>query len=635
MSFLYPAFLIGSLAIALPIILHLLRRDVAPEVPFTAVRLLRRSPIERPARRRLRELLLLIARVLALLLLAAAFARPYIQGATPANLRVVAIDRSYSMTGGDRFARAIEAARAAIDGAASGERVALVAFDDRADVLAQPGGAGDARAALASVRSGFGATRYGPVFAKALELAAGARGHIVVVSDLQRSGWDGQPPARLPAGWQLDVQDVGGVASNLAVTAVDIERDRVVATIRGNGSSPRNGAVRATLDGREVAQSAFTIAANGTVRAPIAWRAPNKGVLAVTIDDPDGFQADNTRYVALESQGAIKVLVVTSAGQSGAYLARALGTTAGENDTPNAVDADVTTGARVAEMPPDQLASYPVVALLSTRGVERRVRDALMARVQQGTGLLLAAGPDLDSDVIAGLTEWKPAFTIRPDDGLAASNRVPECQGGKVTGCEQPLTLAVTDLRHPVFRPFGALMANLGQVRFERSWRVSADGWTVMARFSNGTPALMERPLDQGRVLLFASDLDRRWNDFPLHPAFVPFAVEAVKHLAGLGDHRRARDYTVAQVPPGIQAVPGVYHTADGRTISVNVDVGESGLERLSREAFAEMVQRSGETTTAALELQARQTESRQSYWQYGLLIMIAALVAESFAGRV
>src|SRR6476619_961046 len=98
MAFLYPAFLIGALATAIPIVLHLLRRDVAPEVPFTAVRLLRRSPVERADRRRLRDLLLLAARVVALLLLAAAFARPYVQGATPgASLRIVAVDRSYSM----------------------------------------------------------------------------------------------------------------------------------------------------------------------------------------------------------------------------------------------------------------------------------------------------------------------------------------------------------------------------------------------------------------------------------------------------------------------------------------------------------------------------------------------------------
>jgi len=47
MSFLYPAFLIGGLAIAVPIVLHLLRRDVAPELPFSAVHLLHKTPIER------------------------------------------------------------------------------------------------------------------------------------------------------------------------------------------------------------------------------------------------------------------------------------------------------------------------------------------------------------------------------------------------------------------------------------------------------------------------------------------------------------------------------------------------------------------------------------------------------------
>ena len=97
MNFLYPAFLLGGLAIAVPIVLHFLRRDIAPPVPFTAVRLLRRSPVARSRRRRLRDLLLLAARVTALLLLAAAFARPYAAGAASgATLRIVAVDLTES-----------------------------------------------------------------------------------------------------------------------------------------------------------------------------------------------------------------------------------------------------------------------------------------------------------------------------------------------------------------------------------------------------------------------------------------------------------------------------------------------------------------------------------------------------------
>src|SRR5688500_9900124 len=137
MAFLYPAFLLGALAVAVPLVLHLLRRDVAPEVPFSAVRLLRRSPIEQSKRRRLRDLLLLAARVAALLLLAAAFARPYLSGgASTAALHIVAIDRSFSMGAPGRFARAQELARAAVHDARRSDRVAVIAFDDRADVVA-------------------------------------------------------------------------------------------------------------------------------------------------------------------------------------------------------------------------------------------------------------------------------------------------------------------------------------------------------------------------------------------------------------------------------------------------------------------------------------------------------------------
>src|SRR5207237_9818864 len=105
-----PLCLVGAALIALAIVLHVLRRDVAPALPFTAVRLLRVSPIERSRRRRLRDILLLLARVAALLLLAGSFARPYLAGArSSTRTTVIAIDRSLSMsgTGGVERARAL------------------------------------------------------------------------------------------------------------------------------------------------------------------------------------------------------------------------------------------------------------------------------------------------------------------------------------------------------------------------------------------------------------------------------------------------------------------------------------------------------------------------------------------------
>ena len=76
MSFLSPLFLIGVLAAAVPLALHLFHRRTEPVVSFAAMRFLRRTPVEDSRWRRLRELILLALRVAAIVLLACAFARP-------------------------------------------------------------------------------------------------------------------------------------------------------------------------------------------------------------------------------------------------------------------------------------------------------------------------------------------------------------------------------------------------------------------------------------------------------------------------------------------------------------------------------------------------------------------------------
>src|SRR3954464_2227582 len=101
MSFLPPLYFIGAALIALPIVLHLMRRDVAPPVPFTAVSLLKKTSVDRSRQHRLRDLLPLPAPGGALLLLAGSFARPYIAGArSTTSTTVIAVDRSFSMSAG-------------------------------------------------------------------------------------------------------------------------------------------------------------------------------------------------------------------------------------------------------------------------------------------------------------------------------------------------------------------------------------------------------------------------------------------------------------------------------------------------------------------------------------------------------
>ena len=611
MNFLYPAFLAGALAVAIPVVLHLLRRDVAPEVPFTAVRLLRKSPVERSRRRRLRDLLLLAARVAALLLLAGAFARPYAPRAeaAAAGLRIVAVDVSYSMGAPGRFERALALARLAVDEAGFGEPIAVMTFDDRAEVVALPGGAGDARAALAKLTPGYGGTRYSSVVAKAAELAAGGPARLLIVTDLQRAGWEGEPVVQTPRSMTLDLRDAGAPRENLAVAVLRAGAEGVSASVRNAASTPREGIVSLRHDGNVVARAPFKAGPEASVEVTFEWTAPASGGLTASVDDPSGFAADNARHAVLTRSGAPSVMVLASNAAAGFYVLRAIDAAGA------AFEATPVTAAEIAGGRAQSIGRHAAVLLLSTRNLDRAGRDGIVAFVRGGGGLLIAAAPEVEPEVVAAMFGWNAA-AITQDDSA------------------RRLALAPTDVRHPVFRPFGGLAANLGQVTFTRAWRVRPDGWDVPARFSDGTPALLERTEGQGRVVLFASDLDRRWNDFPLHPSFVPFVVEAVQYIATRP--AQPREFVVSRAPAGVPREPGVHKMTDGRLVAVNVDARESATAVMTAAEFAGMiVPTSPDGGARQGQVKAEQAESRQNLWQYGLLLMLATLVAESFVGRV
>jgi hypothetical protein len=586
-------------------------------VPFTAVSLLRRSPVDRSRRHRLRDLLLLAARVAALLLIAASFARPYVAGA-PASTRttVVAVDRSFSMGAGARFERARALARDAIDDA-RGDRIALIAFDDRADVLAQPGAAADARAALDGLRPGYGGTRYAAALDKAAELTRDdARARVVLVTDLQRSGFDdngalstGSGQAVLPDGVELVLRDAGAHAANLSVSGTSIGRRQVAATVRNFGAQARTADVRATIDDRPAAARRVTVPAGGGV--DVTFDAPEAvSRLVVAVEDADGYAADNERFGVAESRALPRILIVAGgpAEQAGFYLSRALQADAEEGA---AFDVRTVTGSAFAAMTADQIGGESVVVLLSTHGIDRRAGEPLRAFVKGGGGVFAVAAPALDPAVLSTLLGWDPAIAPR------------EVRNAGV--------LAATDLRHPVFRPFDAVAANFGQVAFDRAWRIdTATGWRVVARYTDGSAALAERAGADGRVLLFTSDLDRRWNDFPLHPAFVPFAQEVVRYLGARPPS--VSGYAVADVPAGVPATPGIVR-AGNRTLAINVDPRESTLDRLTPAEFEKMITRTASTAVPRAERLAHQVEASQNYWRYGLMLLLATLVLEAFAG--
>src|SRR5437763_6812270 len=140
LTFLSPAFLIGAVAAAVPLVLHLLKREPEPRVKFPAVALLKRAPVEHTQKRHLRELLLLALRVAALVMLAVAFARPFVAStvAGPSSgATVIALDTSYSLSAPGASERAKALARSAVARAGSADAVGVVTFSDSATLAAK------------------------------------------------------------------------------------------------------------------------------------------------------------------------------------------------------------------------------------------------------------------------------------------------------------------------------------------------------------------------------------------------------------------------------------------------------------------------------------------------------------------
>jgi hypothetical protein len=620
LSFLSPWFLAGAIAVGVPIVLHMLRREAAPPLAFSAVRFLRQAPREQQRRRHLRDIWLLLLRMLALIVLAISFARPFLKTsqAVAAGTTVIAIDTSMSMSIPAQFARAQKAAINLISNAPAGQRVAVMAFDDRATLVSPPSfDRGSARAAVNGLTPDAGGTNYAALLGSAARVMGSAGGKLAIVSDSQQTGWVGE--GALPQGIDLQIVDVSGPSENLAIAALGRDGDGIAATVTNYGMRTRT--VRATLAINDKAASqpqSITLDAgrSNTIRfgAVLPAQGTVTGNAHVHIDDATGLAADNDRYLVLDSLPSPAVLVLSQQEDEddAFYVREAVDAVEGAR----AFKMDVVPASQRNALTPDVFKQHQVIWLLGTHGLDRRVREQLTTYVRDGGALFVTASPALDAATYASLFDEDARVHVEPPENVTF-----------------PTTLAPVDTRHPIFAAFGSFAANLGHAQFTQALRiVPAQSSKVVARFTNGLPAMVEQAIGTGRVLTFASDVANEWNDFPRQPTFVPFVNESLRYLA----NQRARQQET--FPGGINVAgavkPGIMRTGKPeRLVAVNVDPQESRQAHISDAEFLSHIRRTdGESRN--LDIIAREQESAQSWWRYGLMALAAVLVLEGLLAR-
>ncbi len=342
MTFLAPALGALAAAVAVPLVLHLLQRHQGPRMIFPALRYLRRAEREHATRIRLRQILLLALRVLAILLVAAAAARPFLPLGGSAHVPmavVIILDNSLS-TG------AVVGDHRVIDGLrdAALESVAAAGPDDRIWLIRAgepwaPALTGDAAALVPVIRAtspSSGRADLQSAVGRAADLLESDGGtrprEIQLVSDLQESALESgaatnaagavmvSSPAAPPAlhGARLRVlrptvpppanRGVGGVEVGGGAPPRAGQRSSVTATLTGSGTGDAVG-VRLVVDSAVIAAGR---AAPGE-SAVLAFGPREAGTVAGRVEiDADALVADDRRFFVADVRPPPRVAITRS-----------------------------------------------------------------------------------------------------------------------------------------------------------------------------------------------------------------------------------------------------------------------------------------------------------------------------------
>src|SRR5690349_1649346 len=673
MSFLTPLFFLGVAALAAPILVHLVRRTRARKVQFPALVFVRQVPQRTIRRRTLQNVLLMLLRCLAILLIVIAFTRPFFTGGSSAKssnaagATVILIDNSLSMRREDFFAEAQRRAAAAIDDARNDEQIAVVSFDKRYSVTNRfTNDKNRLRAAVKTMTVGWDGTEYEQALRGAESLLSEVQTNgprrIVLISDFQAPGWhQATATFKLANTTQLTTLDVSGnnPAPNVAITDVEARGvvfgqkylDTLAVHISNFSDTPRDHVqVDFQINDQTVEKRDISLNSRDARVVEFTNFNLNDGANRCTIElASNDFAPDNRFYFTLRRETPARALIVENAerGRSDSlHLQSALTT---DDNLP------FTFALKSAgSVDPAGIPDYALVVLNDSGPLSPALADALVRFVNGGGQMIVSTGPRTQPDSFnATLQQISPA-TLRE----AVQTKTGE-------------SVAITEVKfeHPIFEVFqqsGRLAAANVIGYFRSEPRANA---AVLARFEDGSPALVEGRTGKGRVLLFTSSLGPSWNDMPLTPLYLPFIHQMVRYAGtreenawyGLG-----QTFTVGkrqeQAPPAIDTPGGARlsesrSTPDGELLvtarepgfyrlryssqpdfaAVDIDGAEGDFSKLNFQEFIAGVTGGAGTAEGAAANQnftGEEVEGRQKVWWALLLVALVLLLVESVLAR-
>jgi len=548
-SFLNPWFWLGALAVAAPIWLHLRRKRETNIVAFTALRFLDDQPEPRRSPWRLRDILLFALRVLALLLLVAAFAWPYLRGPNTAPIResrVYILDNTLSHQANDGFLRDRDRVLSELSKGASDLQMAVIELTAAPRVVVSFGENREtAKQKVKALEPSFQRGSYLAAFRQANSVLGNSLGdqkRIILLGDSQENQWTenaSSPPFLRNV--QIDLPKPAA----LALPNLSLSEPRVQRIFLGDKSlvnftvklGHRGEAKTANVILRANEQVIFNRTVElekqpETILLQAQWEADPAAWLRgdVTVDGtPDALAGDNRVYFSLAPviEGKVALLAQSP------YLRLAL-------------SADVMRGEWATRLlDPARLAAElagsedaDVLVMESNYLQSGDARKLLGRYLANGRGVLLLMNR-LTPSISGCLREL----------GF-------EADGTVQTEKSRPERFQFVYSNHPIFHPFlspdyGSLM----DVKVFKYVQIKGNEAMPLVFSEKGAGLFFQGTRFPGKLFLAAFGLDREHTSWPIDQTFIPFLDLALQTA-------RAEDPTPTTFEPGeiskIQLPPGL-----------------------------------------------------------------------------
>ncbi len=664
LQFAAPAFLWGLIGLALPIIAHLIHREVRQVVRFPSLRFITQGRVRSQGKRRLRDRLLLLLRCLVLALAVFALAQPFWRVVSPPDAAkdereeqvVILADASESVLGRDLWANVQSRAEEILAANPNARTGVVVSNGERTRTMPLSAEERMVRRALENGSIEIpGQDESAPEIARyragypeaALREAANlftpsARKKLVIISDFQASDWERTSFAALPVDAEVEWARLDTDAKNeLALTEaqttpIDEDSLRALVTVKNYGEAEAGASIILETGSAQQKQD-LTLGPKESGSLSFIFNADQAGPALARLEQNDGYPTDDRLHFWGGAPPPVKVLAVIPAERE-----------------PEKLQEFVFIEAALGVKAPGDWLSF-IAGRMNAQLFRAEDLEAVPA------ALLLGAPSHLETEEMEGIANWiREGGTALVTLGRTASLQIRALQNvrlyaGSFRAIREFNRLAGEDPARIAPLPESSRLAEVFEGDSARDLYLASiyrhsvlepgEDSEVILQSETGDPLIVRQSIGSGSIYISAFDFSTEWTDLPLRTSFLPIIRELLREAVppdlGVVSLETGADPRAIQ-NPSLRALslmelesidtsePGVQVVAD-QPVQVNAPRSESPPETLTELELSERLATtgpaamSGSDAAATVEAKAREIP----LWPWLALLALILYAAE------